>query len=344
MQAVAAEDERRHNPGPEQLWGESWYFDFSAPDGSLGGYVRLGLYPNLGVAWYWAALVGRGRRLVMVRDHELQPPRGRDLEVRGDGIWSAVNCETPLDHWSIGLEAFAVALDDPFEAYRSERGDRIGLGFDLEWEATASAAGLRPGWYGQPCRVSGEILVADEQLAFDGTGYRSHRWGVDDWWGGGSHYRASGVLDDGTHFAIATADRDIGGNIGGDIGGNSGGNSGGDIGGDGNGRATMGYVSGPGHDGVVDEVGIANSSTPAALELAPGLATMLGQADLPAAATLMLGAFSLVATVLAPAPLRLEGPDGRSARLARSWCRYQAGDGRAGVGWAEWLHPQTEPI
>ncbi len=205
MAMVAAADERRHRPGSEPLWGESWYFDFAAPDGSLGGYVRLGLYPNLGVAWYWAALVGKGRRLVLVRDHEVELPRGRDLEVRGQGIWSAVNCETPLDHWSVGLEAFAVALDDPDEAYRGERGDRIGLGYDLEWEATTLASWHGEAKYWQPCRVTGEILVAEEVLAFDGTGVREHRWGIHDWWSVPDSW-ASGVMADGVAFSAATPD------------------------------------------------------------------------------------------------------------------------------------------
>jgi hypothetical protein len=200
MATVAAADERRHGRGPEPLWAESWYFDFTAPDGSLGGFVRLGLYPNLGIAWYWAALVGKARRLVLVRDQEVELPRGRHLEVRGQGIWSAVNCETPLDHWSVGLEAFAVALDDPEEAYRGERGDRIGLGFDLEWEATSSAAWQGEGWYWQPCEVTGEILVAEETLAFGGAGVREHRWGVQDWWSEPWSW-ASGVMVDGTAFS-----------------------------------------------------------------------------------------------------------------------------------------------
>ena len=44
--APAPEDERAHAAGDEQLWNESWYFDAVAEDGSLGAYVRLGLYPN----------------------------------------------------------------------------------------------------------------------------------------------------------------------------------------------------------------------------------------------------------------------------------------------------------
>ena len=43
-----AADENLHPPGDEELWGESWYLDWAASDCSYGGYVRLGLYPNLG--------------------------------------------------------------------------------------------------------------------------------------------------------------------------------------------------------------------------------------------------------------------------------------------------------
>ncbi len=86
------DDEGRHEPGAEPLWNESWYFDFASVDGALGGYVRLGLYPNLGVAWYWAYLVGDDRPPLAVRHHEVPPPRGAVLEVRAEGLWSAMHC------------------------------------------------------------------------------------------------------------------------------------------------------------------------------------------------------------------------------------------------------------
>ena len=56
-------DEGRHLPGTEELWGESWYHDWAASDGSYGGYLRLGLYPNRNVVWYWVALVYDGKRM-----------------------------------------------------------------------------------------------------------------------------------------------------------------------------------------------------------------------------------------------------------------------------------------
>ena len=95
-------DERPHPPAPDpdrsdSDWEESWHFDFVALDGSLGGFVRVTLRPG-GPVWYWAYLAGPRRPVVVVRDHELDPPPGRTLELRGPGLWAQAICETPLDH------------------------------------------------------------------------------------------------------------------------------------------------------------------------------------------------------------------------------------------------------
>ena len=76
MTAVDPKDEGRHAPDTaDQFWNESWYFDFATPDGKVGGYVRVGLYPSLGTTWYWAYLVGEGRPLIALRDHEVPIPK-----------------------------------------------------------------------------------------------------------------------------------------------------------------------------------------------------------------------------------------------------------------------------
>ncbi|MDP9389634.1 MAG: hypothetical protein M3Q48_17390, partial [Actinomycetota bacterium] len=173
--------ERRHPDDDE--W---WWFDFWTPDGSLGGFVGLTLWASRRPAWYWAALVGQGRPYLLVRELEVAPPRSpASREVRADGLWADVNCETALDHWSVGLEAFAVALDDPEEALGAERGDRTGLGLDLEWEAADGVLG-GAGAYEQPCTVHGEILVGAgrrvESVDLDGLGWRRHGWGRLEWW------------------------------------------------------------------------------------------------------------------------------------------------------------------
>ena len=170
--------ERRHPGGPE-----SWSFDFVGPDGSLGGFVGLTIWSRPRLAWYWAALVGRRRPYLLVRDLEVAPPRlPASREIRSTALWADINCETPHDHWSLGLEAFGVSMEDPEEALGGERGDRVGLGLDLEWEASAPVVGAE-GSYGQACIVHGEILVGGggrgvETLAFDGVGWRGHAWGA----------------------------------------------------------------------------------------------------------------------------------------------------------------------
>lgn len=198
------------------MWGESWHLDFW---NGMAGFVRLGLYPHLGVAWWWTYLL-TPERLVVVRDHEVPLPRV-GLEVRAEGLWAELVCETPLEHWSIRLEAFGVALDDPLEAWREEWGERVPVGLDLEWELLApptEAPGAGPphaqgGDYVQPGRVHGELLVGAERIAFEGLGLRAHRWGRSDWWtGGGSpgvHRHWVGLQGAGagvTSFAIPSED------------------------------------------------------------------------------------------------------------------------------------------
>ena len=185
-------DEQPRPPGGDPWWADAWEIDFAGPagDGVVGGFVRLALLRNQGLAWWWTSLVTP--RLVAVRDHEVPLPRS-GLEVRADGLWGELVCETPLEHWSVGLEAFGIAYDDPADAWGDEWGERLPVGLDLEWEATAEAGGLAPSGpppagpgavgYAQPGRVHGELLVGPSQrIAFSGTGFRSRASGILDWW------------------------------------------------------------------------------------------------------------------------------------------------------------------
>jgi len=102
------------------------------------------------------------------------------------------------------MEAFGVALDDPLEAWRGERGDPWALGLDVEWEGVADCGAL-PGGYQQACIVHGDVLVGAERFQLDGSGVRIHAWGArawhePTWW-------AAGRLDDGTAF-VADGDDD----------------------------------------------------------------------------------------------------------------------------------------
>ena len=297
---VGGRREFRHEPDDNPLWNESWYFDFAADDGSLGGYVRLGLVPGQNVAWFWAYLVGEDRPLVAVRDHDVPLPRGKTLEIRTSGLWSALHCETPDEHWSIGLEAFGVALDDPAEAYRQERGERVALGLDLEWEGDAPVFPY-PGIsrYEQACRVHGEVLVGDDRIAFEGSGERDHSWGRRDWWAFPWTW-TSGRLEDDTAFHAVRV-----------------------------GAGEQAYQT-----GFVTKAGSLEPLT------SVEVATTKGDDGLPTAATFRLDELELAVEPLRHAPVLVIAPDGRRSRFPRTLCRYtdRAG-GRSGWGWTEWLQP-----
>ncbi|MBN2624215.1 MAG: hypothetical protein JXA83_12630 [Acidimicrobiales bacterium] len=302
---LSAADERPHEPDAETWWNESWYFDFATADGSLGGYVRLGLYPNQDMVWYWACLVGEGRPLVIVVDHEIAPPRPGALELRGDGLWADHTVEVPFDHVTLGCEAFALALDDPRAMYGDLRGDRVPFGLDLEWDTAGSAYLYPPGAtrYEVPCRVHGEALVGDERIEIDCIGQRDHSWGVRDWWTLGWTWTAGG-LDDGTRFhgtAVRVGDDPV--------------------------PYHPGYVQGP--DGALAGVDHTASHPE------------LGSDGLPTADTVEIGDLRLTVQPVAFAPVLLDDGAGRLARFPRALCRFgDPATGRTGVGWTEWNQPQ----
>ena len=142
-------------------------FDFWSPRASFGGYVHLWRRPDDGVVWYATAVFRAGEPVVALCD---EFPLKRTLELRGNGLWADHNVEEPFGHWSIGLEAFALALDHPAD----DRGERVPLGYDLDWECDPTVIGALDDGYEQPCRVRGEVLLGTDAFDLDGPGWRTH--------------------------------------------------------------------------------------------------------------------------------------------------------------------------
>jgi hypothetical protein len=294
-------DEGLHQPGGELLWNESYYFDFAAADGSLGGYVRLGLYPHWQRAWYWACLVRPGSPALLVADNALPLPTPGRTSLTVGSLTASQEIADPLAAARVRLDATAALLPDPAAAYGDlSAAEPVRLALDLEWR---TAGGVYPyrdlPRYEIPCEVTGVVRAGNEEFAVAASGERDHSWGERDWWQI-SWLWSSGRLTDGTAFHGMQA------NIGFGIGWPS-------------------FVVPPG----------------GAIEHRAGFAaeTSFGPDEFPVSSQLLVPGSPLTAVPLAFAPVALTAPDGRRAQFPRALCRFTADDGRTGYGWTEWNQP-----
>lgn len=107
-------------------------------------------------------------------------------EFRTDGLWAEQVCEKPHDHWSYGLEAFALEVDDPTELTRTGFGRRVPLGWELDFDATTPSRWLltdaapleHSGAYTQRGTLHGLLLDAAGATPAEGPGQRWHWWGT----------------------------------------------------------------------------------------------------------------------------------------------------------------------
>lgn len=179
---VAAE---AHRPGAERLWGESWYFDFASADEPVGGFVRIGDYPNLGRRWLWAYLIAGPHAVGCALDR----PLGADR----DSPWRATDSSLRL-------------LVEPAAGGWHISADGDGFGMDLTWQQRAPGYVYRHGnRLEQPGWAVGDVRGGGTSSRLDGPGQRDHSWGVRDWWRFGWTWCA-GWLSDGTRFQATVLD------------------------------------------------------------------------------------------------------------------------------------------
>src|SRR5436309_8740814 len=100
---------------------ERYELRFEQP-GVVEGAVRLELLADHAAYWMYLDLGADG--FVAIRHDEVALPRGRLLELRGDGLWAELVCEVPDEHWTFGLEAFALRFENRDEARTADVGER----------------------------------------------------------------------------------------------------------------------------------------------------------------------------------------------------------------------------
>ncbi len=205
-------DEGRHAPDAEDLWNESYYCDFVTTDRSLGGWLRLGLYPNRGVAWWTAWIVRPGHPGVCSVDYRAPVPPGDGLVSESattspaTGTRIEIDLRRPLEEFRLAASAPAVTVADPGEVYaKGERdaGRPTRLDLDLTWTTDGAPYHYElTTRYEIPCLVTGVVTLDGATHEIEAQGQRDHSWGVRDWWAFGWCW-CSMRLDDGTRIHLA---------------------------------------------------------------------------------------------------------------------------------------------
>jgi hypothetical protein len=148
----------------------------------FGLTFQVSVHPAERSARFLAIVLDRGHRPVVLVDEHVPPP-GRGWEIRDSGLWADLNCETPGVHWSYGLEAFALALDEPDQLVEGDRGDRVPLGWELDFESEDGIDALiEEGGsfvHRQKGTAHGLLLGPHRPIAIAGPAVRHHWRGAD---------------------------------------------------------------------------------------------------------------------------------------------------------------------
>lgn len=297
-------DEGAHASGAEDLWNESWYFDFVDPAQKIGGWIRLGLMPNENVAWINGLLCGPDMPTIAIVDLEAPLPDD-PMQVHCAAADLTMDITEPLQTFRVTLRGSAQAYDDPAALLRGEAGRPTELTMDLVYgtEGVPYQYRITPR-YEIPCTVSGTVSADGRSYQLDSVpGQRDHSWGVRDWWSMEWVWSAL-HLEDGTR--LHGVDVRIPGAP----------------------PVGIGYIQQPGE-------ALIELQTVAARE-------EFGDNGLPLQTTVTLAPGDVTATieVRGHAPVLLTSPDGRVSHFPRAWATVTTADGRSGVGWLEWNRNQ----
>jgi hypothetical protein len=315
---VLPADEDRHDAESDDLWNESYYCDFVTAEGALGGWLRLGLYPNRHVAWWTAWIVRPGRPGICSVDYQAPVPPGRTLLAdspvdgrRGGRI--EIDLQRPLQEFRLAAHVPATTVANPADVYTTgehDAGPGADLDVDLTWTTDGSAYHYElTTRYEIPCLVAGTVTIDGEAWRVDGQGQRDHSWGVRDWWAFGWCW-CSMRLDDGTRVHLADV-RMPGMPV------------------------FFGYVQTAGKVSpvtaltVTEELGEHGFPTSARIQIATASEHDLG--------------LDVTPTAFGPVLLRDDDPAAgdppRTSRFPRAMVACRADDGRIGAGWIEWNQP-----
>lgn len=144
--------------------------EFVATDLALAGLLRLDIRRAAGASRFLASVLRPGEDPVTVFDYDLPLASGA-FEFRAPGVWVELCCEEPLDHWTVGLEAFGLSIPSAEVVTPSSFGDRVPLGLDLDLDTLSAPEGDASS-FSVEVRVHGEVLIAERAYEIEAIGTR----------------------------------------------------------------------------------------------------------------------------------------------------------------------------
>lgn len=193
-EGISDSDERLHpveDPSPH--WSDSLYFNAWDPGSDTFLMTRIAVQPN-------EERINAG--MIVWRSGQPVYAYGRDVAGPPQSDWDVMTVEDLTYRMIEAGRSWAVQLADGETRAHLEWG---GTGPVVSYQGHPDGPLPREvawGHYEQSCRVTGDLILAGERVAFDGFGQRDHSWGFRHWAGLHSWHWITGFAGDGRAFNV----------------------------------------------------------------------------------------------------------------------------------------------
>jgi len=170
---IAAEDERRHCPGPDSLplWSESYWFPIYDPETKIGIVTRIGILANQRLANLWMFISHDGCIVHNVTDLVCPLPDSDIDDLRLRNV--RYRCLDPLRRWRLSYDGDGYAMDLLWQAICPV------YQYPVSPDSTVDQSARH---IEQSARVRGTVTIAGKTYTLDCLGHRDHSWGGErDW-------------------------------------------------------------------------------------------------------------------------------------------------------------------
>ncbi|RIK09949.1 MAG: hypothetical protein DCC49_05010 [Acidobacteria bacterium] len=172
------EDEFLHDPGTEDDWQESWYFNWADPEHDYFGLARIGYRPNAGDTGKIDGLIltirnGKPEFVYPPVDVDQEEPWGEITPEEGlRAKRFTVTMEEPFKKWRLGLSG-KDSMDLLFESFTPV--------FDFNEGERKISETMTAAHFEQSVKVTGWTEFKKSKIEVNGLGQRDKSWGVRAW-------------------------------------------------------------------------------------------------------------------------------------------------------------------